>query len=225
MAKNKEKHAESPERITIVEGNTVNICGWHVGLSSIWIDNGIIKADLTMWSDKFRKPLSGGYSKGSEVKIGTTNCTYYVYEIKKFGRNNEKPGYIVLSTQKPETLTTKNCQETEPIEATTRARIGDVHFGLGLVYKEKNGKMAATICPPLNSPLGQDFNVYEGDTLWVGECAYKVEKIVDGHRKPDGRYENGYIVLKKHKNLLPDKGPTIPGQWMSQPPTAPKDVP
>ncbi|MBS7249744.1 MAG: hypothetical protein KIH08_04000 [Candidatus Freyarchaeota archaeon] len=225
MAKNKEKQSASPERITIVEGHTVDICGWHVSLSSIWIDNDSIKADLAMWSDKLRKPLSGGYPKGSEVKIGTTNCTYYVHEIKKFGKNSEKPGYIVLSTQKLETLTTKKCQETESIEATTRARIGDVDFGLGLVYKEKSGKMAAAICPPLNSPLGEDFDVYEGDTLWVGECAYKVEKIAEGYRKPDGRYENGYIVLKKHKKLLTDKGPTILGQWISQPPTAPKDVP
>ncbi len=221
----KDRQSTKAERVTIVEGGSVDICGWHVALTSIWIHNGSIKAELAMWSDKIKKPLSGGYSKGNKVEIGTSNCIYYVYEIKKFGKNNEKPGYIVLTTNKPEILETKNYQELESIEATTRAYIGDADFGLGLVYKRNDGKMVATICPPLNSPLGQDFDLCEGDTLWVGECAYNVEKIVDGYRKPDGRYENGYIVLKKHKELLPNKGPIIPGEWISQPPTTPKDDP
>lgn len=207
-----------PESIKIEEKKFVDICGWHVGLDSIWIDKSLIKADLVMWSDSHKKPLSGGYQKGSSVQIGSTDVIYYISEIKKFGKNNEKPGYVLLSTTKPENITINSCPEKEEIEATTVARIGDVKFGLSYVTREKEGKMIASICPPMNSPLGADFNVYEGDTLWVGECAYNVEKIVDGHRTKDGRYENGYIVLKKLKQKFSNEEPAILGEWISQPP-------
>jgi len=202
----------------IVEGKFVDFCGWHVCLASIWIDKGSIKADIVMWSDKFKKPISGGYSRGDRVRVGTSDCVYYLCEIKKFGRNYEKPGYIVLSTKKPEAAAARECLELESIEETTRACICDVEFGLGAIYKRKNdGRMVAQICPPLNSPLGQDFDVFEGDILWVGECAYKVEKIVKGGKKPDGKYRNGYVMLRKCSHLLPSESPVIPGELMSQP--------
>lgn len=214
-----------PENIKVEEKKFVTICGWYVGIDSIWIGNGLIKADLVMWSENHKKPFSGGYRKGSSVQIGSTDCIYYVSEIKKFGKNNEKPGYVLLSVTKPENITTKSCPEKEEIEATTVARIGDLKFGLGYVTRGEDGKMVASICPPMNSPLGADIDIREGDTLWVGECAYNVEKIVDGHRTKDGRYENGYIVLSKLKQKITGEGPLIPGEMMSRPPLNLEDVP
>nr|MDO8079283.1 hypothetical protein [Candidatus Freyarchaeota archaeon] len=226
MVKNEKiKDTAREERVAIVEKGFANICGWHVGLDSIWIHDGVMKADLIMWSDRHRKPFSGGYQKGSSVEIGTTECVYYVSEIKKFGKNNEKPGYAILSVTKPESVTTKGYSEMEEVEETTAAKIGDVKFGLGNILREKDGKMVAGIYPPVNSPLGNDFDVCEGDTLWVGECAYNVEKIVEGHSTKNGRYENGYIILKKLKQKITGEGPIIPGELMSRPPFNLKDVP
>ena len=219
MAKREEtKHTEGAENILIEEGKTVDICGWHVALDSIWIHEGTIKADLMMWSDSFKKPLTGGYEKGTPVKIGTTECTYHVAEIKKYGKNNEKPGYVVLSRTRPESTTTIPCPEEEIIEETTRAKIGDVEFGLGNIRKSENGALVAPVHPPANSLLGGGFTLREGDTLWVGECAYKVEKIIDGHTARDGRYVNGCIVLGKLEQKLTDGSPPIPGELISQPP-------
>ncbi len=205
-----EKAPSGVERIVIFEREHVDICGWHVSLASIWIYDGIIRAEIEMWHDKVLKPISGGYMKSDEIEIGTSGCTYYLCEIKKFGKNNEKKGYIVLSKKRPEEAPAAHkCLESESIEATTVAHIGDVEFGLGYVYRENDGKLVAQICPPLNSLLGEDFDVVEGDIIWVGECAYKVEKLVEGHRMPNGRYENGYMVLKKCRQLLSSNSPVV----------------
>ncbi|MHA1364672.1 MAG: hypothetical protein ACTSP1_19460 [Candidatus Freyarchaeota archaeon] len=208
-------HSERSETLRIEERGFVDVCGWHVCLDSIWIDNGTIKADLVMWSDGHMKPLTGGYEKGSEVRIGTTECTYYVREIKKYGKNNERPGYLILSIEKPKNTQREPCSKEEIIEETTRARIGEVEFGLGSIRKTEEGKLAAHIHPPQDSPLGEPFTLCEGDNLWVGVCAYGVERIIDGHTTEDGRYVNGCVVLKKLERFI-GEGITVPGELMSQ---------
>lgn len=115
--------------ILIKEKETVTISNWYVQVDSIWIKEGIIRTDIVMWAKDQLKPLEGGYKTGDEVKIGITDDKRYVKEIKKFGKNNEQKGYVILVEKKPQNITTVVCDNDLSIEETTKAHVGEVELG------------------------------------------------------------------------------------------------
>lgn len=205
---NKDDYSMKTEEILLKENETKKICETYVRADSVWISDGSIYMDIITWTDKNQKPMSGGYKKGDKFEP-ETNCTYYVNEIKKFGRNNENAGYIVLTSVKPVKTQSDECKEEETIEETTQPTICSAIFGVGNIFKRKNGKIAAMIS--MGTPKLGTFDVFEGDTLWVGEHAYTVSKIVEG------KNEVGYVVLKKIKNLINNNTSVVSGELINAP--------
>lgn len=193
---NMTKNTKNKE-ILIKEKESTTIEGWFVSVDSVWISGGVIRADLVMWAENHMKPFSGGYKTGDEVEIGITDHKRYVKEVKKYGKNNEKKGHVVLLEKKsagvPISIT---YAEEVSIEETTKARLDEVEFGVGNIFK-KDGKMRAMIYSPENSSFGGDTEIFENDTLWVGTSAYNVEKITVSQGK-----ENGFIKLKRLNQKL-----------------------
>lgn len=192
MAKVKE---EVPEEVWIKEYESANIFDtWNVTVKGIFMHSGKIKAELDisagfddLLKDTPSMPLYLGHRIGEEVIVGHGN-DYYLKEIKKFGK--DKSGYVIISKEKP-TEMDANCKDGITIEETTVGKLGGVSAGVGNLG-EIDGKISGQISlwsREENKNYG-NFILYEGDTLWAGECAYKVERIFME------KNENGYVALK-----------------------------
>src|SRR3989338_171775 len=160
---------------------------WTVKVNGIFMHSGKIKAELDvsggfdeLLKDTPSMPLYIGHERSDEVIVGHGR-DYYLKEIKKFGKDN--PGYVVISTEKP-TEESKICQEEVSIEETTVGNVGGTRIGIAGIW-DTDGKISVQM-----SFSGVNYVAFENDTIWVGECAYNVEKISKGD-------ENGYILLKR----------------------------
>jgi hypothetical protein len=76
-----------------------------------------------------------------------------------------------------------------------------LEFKLAGIWKMDNGELTASIHSPKHSKLweemGERFEACVGDTFEIAGSIYKIEKIVEGKHLPDGKYENGHIVIIK----------------------------
>lgn len=85
----------SQDNHIIYENQSDNICGKIIRVEGIWIDNGRIKADLSILMQKNSKPITGGYKMGDTIDI-KEGCRYLIKEVEKYGLNSDK-GYVTLS--------------------------------------------------------------------------------------------------------------------------------
>ncbi|MBS1494475.1 MAG: hypothetical protein JST55_13250 [Bacteroidetes bacterium] len=83
--------------ITLTEGSDVEVCGRTLRIDGIWIDNGRIKADISVLREKNSKPITGGYKSRDTIYID--KCRYVVMSISKYGLNSSAKGKVSLLTE------------------------------------------------------------------------------------------------------------------------------
>lgn len=172
---------EAPEEVWIKEYESANIFDtWNVTVKGIFMHSGKIKAELDisagfddLLKDTPSMPLYLGHRLGEEVIVGHGN-DYYLKEIKKFGK--DVPGYVVISKEKPTEIESEKCEEQIFLENTAGAL--DSGLSLGEI-KEENGKKSAEVF--YSEIEGNDFHFFacKGDAIWVGECAYSIDEIMN----------------------------------------------
>lgn len=95
--------------ITLYEKKQVNYCGKILILDGIWINDGKLKADISLLEQENSKPVTGGYSGGDWVMINDT-CKLYVNFIEKSGPK-DAVGYVVLTSYYIDMITFDNCND------------------------------------------------------------------------------------------------------------------
>ncbi len=198
---------DTMEEIKIMEYDHVTVCNVNVSVDSLWISEGVIRADMAYWNHPGQKPMEGGYREGDGIEF-SKGCTYYVKEIKKYG-TNEMPGYVVLSRSKPY-IPPRICPEKDMFESTVVAHLGDIRFGVASYGK----KLGITIAP-IKITLGKntEIKLREGSILWVGSCAYRLEEIKE--RKDEN---DDIIFVRVNEFLSKDSIPPVGGEEINKPP-------
>jgi hypothetical protein len=190
------------DEITLTEGIPQEICGRYVILDGVWADNGVQKADITVLLTMQSKPITGGYSKGTEINISDkSGCKFYVYSILKYGKNK---GTVVLSAKFPE-KTLSDCKESitfwESVYQTNDFVTGIYSWSLSAIPDTNTAVMKMA-----NKDSISTLTLKKGDVVWMGECLYRLDVISleswDNVKDPDGHYEMNpaEINLKKVQN-------------------------
>ncbi|MEO8511981.1 MAG: hypothetical protein ABI543_00345, partial [Ignavibacteria bacterium] len=173
------------------------------------VNEGILKADISLLEKQNSKPVTGGYKKGDETTISSEpGCTYYIYSITKYGSSGSI-GMVTLSKSAPVVLPEMHDGRIKEYENKS-ILIGDYDFYVRKVFD--NGKdIAANIKVTKNTALIEDLELKKGDYIWMGENLYQIENIAaafrDKVKDPNGNYEwnPGYITFKVVQEYLPNR--------------------
>ncbi|NOS84169.1 MAG: hypothetical protein HOP31_03420 [Ignavibacteria bacterium] len=195
--------------IVISEGSEAVICGKIVIVDALWMNEGLVKADISILEKQNSKPITGGYKKGDEITISNEpGCTYYVYSITKTG-GIESKGEVILSKSPPlSNSTTKG-------DIITQEENSSYKFGKYVWYvssiRNEGGNTIANITITQNTALVENLVLSKGDLVWLGEDLYKVESINARSEfiktDPEKIYEPlpGKIEFKAVTEYLPEK--------------------
>ena len=164
----------SQDDITLTERALVEICGKIIIFDGAWVDNGVLKADISYLETMQSKAITGGYKTGDELVISPA-CTLYVSSILKYGDVNSK-GSLVLSKLKPSVISGK-CNESvtfwESIYQTNDYQTGRYSWRLDRDIDTNNADLKML----RNDSLISNMAMKKGDLVWMGECLYSIEKI------------------------------------------------
>ncbi|MGH2575751.1 MAG: hypothetical protein ACRDFC_08655 [Ignavibacteria bacterium] len=191
--------ADAREEIKITENTAVEICGTMVSVDRIWVNEGIIKADISIFGTTAGKSITGGYKKGDEIIIDEkSDCRYYINLISKSGLRDNF-GFVILTTYIPLSAV-QVCEENLIFYESITYKIDTLDWYISRIDKDDEVKYKAEVNASYNSLFISNFNLKETDILWMGECVYKLENIV-----PSGgnyKYNAGMLVFKKQEELL-----------------------
>jgi hypothetical protein len=165
----------SQDNINITEGGDTTICGKIIILDAIWVNEGMVKADISILEKQNSKPITGGYKKGDEITISSeTGCTYYVYSVTKFGNSNSK-GSVTLSKTAPDIIPEVYDNYISVSEGAS-FKVGSYDWYVSSI-SNVGGKTNANISITQNTALIDNLVLTNGDLVWLGERLYKVESI------------------------------------------------
>jgi hypothetical protein len=208
--------------IKIVENTSAEICGHYVIVDGIWVNEGIIKADISVLENQNSKPITGGYKKGDEITISNNeDCKYYIFSVSKSGKNESK-GIVVLSkTPPPESL--QKCEDYLSFYQSGKHQIDTLEVDLRSVDLTESLHYTANIDLSYKSNLVSSISLKKNDYLWTGECLYMAETISPASKDkipdPSGMYEvNPAKVFFKKVNeyFYPSTG-IIKGEEINKP--------
>lgn len=195
-----------PDTVSITEGNEVNLCGKIVIVDAVWMNNGNVKADISILEQMNSKPVTGGYGTGDEITISSEpGCTYFVFSIMKNGSNGVK-GSVILSKKPPESRL--GIRKDEIIMEDQGSYSFGVHSWHISSIRNEGGVVTAYMTVTQNTNIIETITLVKGDLLWIDSKLYKAE-IIEARSEfiktdPERIYEPlpGRIVLKAVKEYL-----------------------
>lgn len=210
------------DEIKIVENGYVEICGSGVIVDGIWINEGIIRADISILENPNSKPITGGYKKGDEIKISAKEgCRYYIFSVSKSGIGDNK-GIVVLSKTPPKE-SVQSCEDYMSFNQSGSYQIDTLDWDFRSVDLTRALYYTANIDLSYKSNLVSSISLKKNDFLWTGECLYRVESIKpaskDKIRDPSGLYETNpaEVFFKKVNDYFYPSGNTIRGEDINKP--------
>lgn len=192
------------EFVTIKENEGVNICGQDLIVDKIWMNEGIIRADISMLGQPNSKPITGGYRKGDELQLsGSERCTYYISLISKSGLDSGK-GKVVLSKTPPAEFL-QICEDTLVWEERGKYWFDTLDCRVTAIRKGDDGALMAEINTSYKSSSIAQLFLGENDVIWSGECLYKVTYL-KGHiynsMGKEWEIEPGKLVLTRQNYYI-----------------------
>ncbi len=196
------------EEIIIPESTDIEICGRTLQITGFWIDNGIIKADISNYMQKNSKPIMGGYKTGDTIRI-KEGCSYRIVYMEKFGLNNTSKGRIVLSN---------SIDYAHLVPSSDEFTMGHSdEYNLGNEkWKVKNVLKNSALIEITDKDLNvKTIELRVSDMIWFGESAYYITDF------PGTAAANQWLMnLKKVKDYsyLNLNTPSIDGELINPPP-------
>jgi len=197
------------DTIMIPEGDERNLCGRIVIVDELWMNEGFLKADISILEKQNSKPITGGYKTGDEITISSeAGCTYYIYSIFKTGSLSNK-GTVTLSKNAPERKMDVRKDEII-LEENYTYKSGDFSWYVASIRKNE-GKVIANITITKNTALIEELVLTKGEMVWIENELYKIESIEARSEfiktDPEKIYEPlpGKIVFKSVYNHFNEK--------------------
>jgi hypothetical protein len=178
----------SARELSITENSEAVECGRIIRVEGIWIDDGRIKADISVLTNKSSKPITGGYKMGDTIDV-KSGCRYFIKLIQKYGVNSNS-GYVVFTPE-------QDLSDYLAIGLST-LRMND-KFNLGGNEWLVTGISKDEAQFKVESGLNYDtIKLTKNDIIWKGFEAYYISDIVD--ESTDNFYKSWKIELKQVKN-------------------------
>lgn len=163
------------DTIKITEGDQSIVCGKIVIVDELWINEGYLKADISILEKQNSKSVTGGYKTGDEITISSEpGCTYYIYSISKTGSLSNK-GNVILSKSAPERKIEVRKDEII-LEEYSTYKSGEYSWYISSIRKNE-GKNTANIIITKNTALIEELALTKGEMVWIENELYKVESI------------------------------------------------
>ncbi|MCI0450108.1 MAG: hypothetical protein L0Y79_10070 [Chlorobi bacterium] len=206
------------EQIKIPENGSTEICGREVIVDGIWMNDWIIKADISVLGSPNSKSITGGYKKGDQITIsGSEGCFYYVLSITKSGLNQNK-GNVTL-TKVPPVVPIQICEDTILWYESKTFKIDTLDWNIASVKKDKDSSYAEVKVYYNKEPAG-DFLMKDDENIWLGECLYKVSEMNEQVAVSMGNkweLQEGRIILTKVNDYFYSSGNVIEGEDINKP--------
>lgn len=159
----------------IAEGNQGVICGKIVIVDALWMNDGFLKADISVLEKQNSKPIAGGYKTGDEITISSKpGCTFYIYSISKSGSLSGK-GSVMISKNAPENKIEVKKDEII-MEENNTYKSGELSWYVTSIRKNDD-KIIANITITQNTALIEELVLIKGEMVWFSNELYKVESI------------------------------------------------
>ena len=167
----------------ISEGQQFKFCGKIIVLDGIWIDKGIMKADISILNNERSKPITGGYRIMDTVNINDS-CILYVNDIEKQGFNTTvNGGYDNTSSRvrlsaRPNIYTDTNQCPDYPVFQKNKTYIL-ISFKLFHWTFEKTNMIGSPYVR-IKEKAGDEWRyivLKEKDLLWWQTCLYELVTI------------------------------------------------
>jgi hypothetical protein len=175
-------------QLSITENSESIECGRIIHVEGIWIDNGEIKADISIFQKKSSKPITGGYKMGDTIDV-KSGCRYFIKLIEKFGLNSNS-GYVVFS--KEQDISDYLAIGLSTLRMNDKFSTGGSEWMVtGITKDEAQFKV--------ESGLNYDtVRLKKNDMIWKGFEAYYISDIVD--ESTDKFYKSWKLELKQVKD-------------------------
>lgn len=198
------------ETITISEGDEVVQCGRILRIEGIYVDNGRIKADISILEKKNSKPIIGGYKMDDTIVI-KKGCRYYIKEIEKYGLNSDKGRVTLTDKLEPSDYLDMGLSS---LRTNDKFNIGGEEWIVKSVSKD-NAEVE-------RGPKGarKTITLKKNDIIWKWLSAYYISDIVN--ESTDAFYQSWRIDLKEVKDYSYLSGEGIPGEDINAPLELPK---
>ena len=205
--------------ITITEDGYSVICGKNVIVDAVWMNEGIIMADITLLDKPNSKPVTGGYKKGDEITISSIEgCTYYIFSVNKSGLNSGK-GTVTLS-KNPLVSPQQICRDSVNWQLANTYAVDTLDYNIFSVNKGTDGKNTAEIKITYRTAIIDNIFLEEGGLIWAGECLYKAADIsepVYSEKENNNLNSGGKITLVKQDNYTNPDLKNFNGEYYNKP--------
>ncbi|MFI5211583.1 MAG: hypothetical protein ACHQIH_01770 [Ignavibacteria bacterium] len=201
------------ERIQIRETEGINLCGHELFVDGIWMNEGIIRADISVLERPNSKPITGGYKRGDTLIIyGADSCKYFVYSITKSGLDTGKGTVILSNTPPAEYLPI--CEDTLDWKESSKNWFDTLDYKVTSISKGDDGKLSAEIDVAHKSALITRIILRENDVIWSGECIYRVTYLIGEMGISKGNkweVEPGHLILTRQNFFIHSSNEEIKG--------------
>lgn len=201
------------ERIQIRETEGINLCGHELFVDGIWMNEGIIRADISVLERPNSKPITGGYKRGDTLIIyGADSCKYFVYSITKSGLDSSKGNVILSKIPPPEFL--QICEDTLVWKEGIKNWFDTLDYKVTSISKGNDGKLSAELDVAYKSALVTRIILRENDVIWSGECLYRVTYLIGEMGISKGNkweVEPGHLVLTRQNFFIHSSNEEIKG--------------
>ncbi len=199
-------HSFAQDVVTLIEGEDVNLCGRILRIDGIYINNGNVKADISVLWQENSKPITGGYKRNDSIFV-TEKCKYYVSSIKKFGMNDSK-GSVVLSKEPTRIFSLDMVAGT--MDMRNLYSFGEEEWRVIRISKDDADIKIAV----KNSPA-KKVTLKKNDLIWYGDIAFYISDfLASASDDPLFQWE---IKLEQVKDYSYLNGPGIPGELINAP--------
>ncbi len=205
--------------LLLTETNSLEMCGKTVYLDAVWMNNGIMTADISILDQHNSKPITGGYRKGDEITISSKEgCTYYVFSVSKSGLDGF--GGRVLLSKDPPVTPVQICGDTLVWNEGSSYMIDSLDWHIQSIKKSSEGELQAFIKESHQTALIKEFSLKKNNMVWLGECLFEVSSLSSEmavHMGNKWELEAGRVVLVKVTSYFYTPGLFIKGEDMNKP--------
>lgn len=190
---------------TISEKEYITACGKLLIVDAIWMNEGMMMADISLLDKPNSKPITGGYKTGDEITLSSTEgCTYYISSVRKYGTDN-KMGIVTISKDPP-LPALGYCETQMTLYEGSSIKIDTLDWNF---YSINEGSVYIKIS--YKTAFIEELTVTEGKNIWMNECLYRVESIRqvsrDKEKDPQGYIEKNppEVILKRIQSSIYNK--------------------
>jgi len=197
----------SQDNHTIYEKSEDKICGKIIRLDGVWVENGRLKADISILAKQYSKPMTGGYKMGDTIEI-KSGCKYFVKLIQKFGINDGAKGYVELSNEVD--LSDYLDVSMGNLRLNEKFYTGNTDWKVTSISKDE----AEFTQQATKTTTEKTIIVKKGDIIWKGFAGYEITDFLAN--TSDKLSEQWTIELKQIKDFS-YRTVVIPGDLYNAP--------